>query len=286
MTTEQFYNHFLNELKTIYEEREAINISDWVFEEVTHFKKWERRRSLIEINQAHVSQLELYLDEFIQHKPVQYVLGHTWFYKRKFLVDENVLIPRPGTEELVRYIVDDVKKLHPSELQKTPGILDIGSGSGCIAISIKKELQKFDVTATDVSERALFVAKKNGEELKADIQYLHADFLDETKWNLFGTYDILVSNPPYIPQKEKAILSKNVTDFEPGIALFVPDIDPFIFYKKIAKFASLHLKPSGKIYVEIHENFANEVVQIFTTFNFDSEVKKDIYGKERMIKAY
>ncbi len=286
MTTEQFYNHFLNKLQTIYEEREAINISDWVFEEVTHFKKWERRRSLIEINQAHVSQLELYLDEFIQHKPVQYVLGHTWFYKRKFLVDENVLIPRPETEELVRYIVDDVKKLHPSELQQTPGILDIGSGSGCIAISIKKELQKFDVTATDVSERALFVAKKNGEELKADIQYLHADFLDETKWNLFGTYDILVSNPPYIPQKEKAILSKNVTDFEPGIALFVPDIDPFIFYKKIAKFASSHLKPSGKIYVEIHENFANEVVQIFTAFNFDSEVKKDIYGKERMIKAY
>lgn len=286
MTTEQFYNHFLNKLQTIYEEREAINISDWVFEEVTHFKKWERRRSLIEINQAHVSQLELYLDEFIQHKPVQYVLGHTWFYKRKFLVDENVLIPRPETEELVRYIVDDVKKLHLSELQQTPGILDIGSGSGCIAISIKKELQKFDVTATDVSERALFVAKKNGEELKADIQYLHADFLDETKWNLFGTYDILVSNPPYIPQKEKAILSKNVTDFEPGIALFVPDIDPFIFYKKIAKFASSHLKPSGKIYVEIHENFANEVVQIFTAFNFDSEVKKDIYGKERMIKAY
>ncbi len=290
MTTEQLYTHFLKELTCIYEEREALNITDWVFENMTHFKKWERRGSLYKLSNAQLSKLKQYLDELLAYKPVQYVLNEAWFYRMKFFVNEDVLIPRPETEELVSLIVNDVRSSKHEVRGEDPiaiglRILDIGTGSGCIAISLKKELQKCNLTALEVSEEALFIAKKNAHDLEAKIGFVKNNFLDEKTWHQFGKYDVIVSNPPYIPEKEKEILSKNVTEFEPGIALFVPNDDPFIFYKMIAKFAKSHLNSSGKIYVEIHENYAKEVQQIFTGYNFKSEIKKDIYGKERIISV-
>ncbi|MEP7228653.1 MAG: peptide chain release factor N(5)-glutamine methyltransferase [Ginsengibacter sp.] len=286
MTTDQFYNHFLRELTYIYEEREAANITDWVFENVTQLKKWERRGNSKKIDDEQFSKLKRYLDELLTNKPVQYVLNEAWFYKMKFFVNEHVLIPRPETEELVSLVVNDLRNLEYDMQGRELQILDIGTGSGCIAVSIKKELPGNNITAIDISEDALLVAKKNADYLQVKIGFEKNNFLDEILWHRPGKYDVIVSNPPYIPKEEKKRLAKNVTVFEPGIALFVPDDNPFIFYKKIAKFALSYLNIEGKIYVEIHENYANEVCKIFTENDFEAEIKKDIYGNDRMIKAY
>ncbi len=292
MTTGEAYNGFENQLKTIYEDREAETISDWVFESCTGMKRWERRSNQHnEIKNSEYQQLQKYLQELLKHKPVQYVLNEAWFYKMKFFVNEDVLIPRPETEELVEWIVSEFELQNPNDSKSTylsdrhTNILDIGSGSGCIAISLKRELPGAHVVAIDVSEKAMKVSKKNADELEASIDFLQIDFLDENKWKSLTECDIIVSNPPYIPIKEKEGLGKNVTDFEPELALFVEDKDPFIFYKKIAKFSKTHLKKRGKIYVEINETSAQEIKQVFEKEGFNAVIKKDIYRKERMIKA-
>ena len=285
MTTASIYNHFKNQLKAVYDDREAENISDWIFENVTGLKRWERRGNRNkELNETDSEKLKKYLDELLKHKPVQYVLNEAWFYKRKFYVNENVLIPRPETEELVEWIVKDEKNNAGGNSKQT-NIIDIGTGSGCIPVSLKKELPEANVTAIDVSEKALVVSKKNAAELNAAINFFQTDFLKENEWEALPQFDIIVSNPPYIPINEKEILAKNVIDFEPEIALFVENNDPFIFYKAIAKFAKCHLKEKGRIYVEVHEEYAKQVKIIFENAGLISEIKKDIYGKERMVKA-
>lgn len=286
MTTIQAYNDFAKELKTIYNDREAENITDWIFWNVTGLKKWEIRNNASEPEYPVSGKLEKYLKQLLQHKPVQYVLNEAWFYKRKFFVNENVLIPRPETEELVEWVITDLRSTKP-EVRSNNNfkIIDIGTGSGCIPVSIKKELPGITVAAIDISEKALQVAKKNSEELNAEVNFSQTDFLNEKEWNLLENYDIIVSNPPYIPLSEKDILSKNVTEFEPGIALFVENNNPFIFYERLSVFACSHLNPNGKIYVEVHEEYANEVKNIFQKKGFSAILKKDIYGKERMIKA-
>ncbi|HEY5391839.1 MAG TPA: peptide chain release factor N(5)-glutamine methyltransferase [Hanamia sp.] len=273
---------FTQKLKMIYEDREAENISDWVFEKVTGLKKWERRENQyqqLEENQS--NQIEIYLEELLQHKPVQYVLNEAWFYKMKFFVDENVLIPRPETEELVEWVISDFKNQKDS---KPTNILDIGSGSGCISIALKNELTGINVTAIDVSKKAVAVAEQNAQRLKVNIHFLQINFLNENEWRSLPIYDSIISNPPYIPMIEKEMLSKNVTEFEPDVALFVENNDPTIFYKKIAAFAKDHLKKDGKIYVETHEEYAKEVKAVFEDAGYLAEIKKDIYGKERMVK--
>ncbi|MEP6951346.1 MAG: peptide chain release factor N(5)-glutamine methyltransferase [Ginsengibacter sp.] len=284
MTTEQAYNDFLDKLEQIYERSEAANIADWIFENVTGLKKLERRVHKNELNEQAGKQIENYMYELLQHKPVQYVLHEAWFYKMKFFVNEHVLIPRPETEELVSWVVDNVRSAMCDVQCNEHQLLDIGTGSGCIAISLKKELPHSHITAIDVSREALTVAKRNADVLQAQIDFLKINFLDESLWDSLTTYDVIVSNPPYIPGVEKEKLAKNVTGFEPGIALFVPDNSPFIFYEKIAKFAQLHLKPGGNIFVEMHEDYSREVAQIFIGNNFKTAIKEDIYGKKRMIK--
>lgn len=284
MTISQAYFDFTEKLKTIYEDREAENISDWVFENVTGLKKWERRENKKnELNENHLKKIKEYLDELLKHKPVQYVLNEAWFYKMKFFVNEDVLIPRPETEELIEWIVSDLKK----EKDSKPGnIIDIGTGSGCIPVALKKELPDSKITAIDVSEKALIVAARNANALGALIEFFQIDFLNENEWQKLSQYNIVVSNPPYIPLREKELLATNVTAYEPGVALFVENNDPFIFYKKIAQFSKTHLNPEGKIYVEVHEEYARQVKVIFENAGLISEIKKDIFGKERMIKAY
>jgi release factor glutamine methyltransferase len=283
MTIGESYFDFTEKLKTIYEDREAENISDWVFESATGLKNWKRRENKNQpLNEEVENTIEKYLQELLLHKPVQYVLNEAWFYKMKFFVDENVLIPRPETEELIEWMVNDFKKEKDS---KPTNIIDIGTGSGCIPIAIKKELPDSNITAIDVSEKALLVAKKNAENLQVTIHFLAIDFLNENVWGPLHIYNTIISNPPYIPIGEKEILSKNVSDFEPGIALFVANNDPSIFYKKIVQFSQTHLKENGKIYMEVHEEYAKEVKAIFEQAEFISEIKKDIYGKERMVRA-
>lgn len=282
MTISQAYNDFKNALEKIYPTREAETITQWIFENVTRLKKWEIKNSKENIPDAHYQTLLQYVEQLMLHTPVQYVLHEAWFYKRKFFVNENVLIPRPETEELVEWIVNDFKNIPTAT---TLQIIDIGTGSGCIPISIKKELPQPQVFAIDVSESALDVAKKNAKDLEADVQFFQMNFLNENEWKPLPAYDCIVSNPPYIPIAEKEILDKNVTNFEPGIALFVEDIRPFIFYEKIALFAQSHLQPTGKIFVEVHEAYAKSIQQIFENTGFKTEIKKDFYGKERMVGA-
>jgi len=285
MTTGEVYIDFIRELKTVYEEREAETISDWVFENVTGMKRWERRANQNkEIKNSEHQQLQKHLTELLQHKPVQYVLNEAWFYKMKFFVNENVLIPRPETEELVEWIVNDI---YSGNLRnsKPINILDIGSGSGCISIALKKELPKANIIAIDISEKALEVAEKNARDLNTTVDFLQIDFLDENKWNTLFQYDIIVCNPPYIPLKEKDGLGRNVVDFEPAVALFVEDDNPFIFYQKIAQFSKKHLNANGRIYLEVHELQAEDIKGILENEGFTATIKKDIYGKDRMVRG-
>jgi release factor glutamine methyltransferase len=283
MTISEAYIDFAEKLKTVYEHREAENISDWIFENVTGLKKWQRRENKKnELTENHFEKIENYLEKLMKHTPVQYVLNEAWFYKMKFFVNENVLIPRPETEELVEWIINDLKN---ADADSEANIIDIGTGSGCIPVALKKELPDSNISAIEVSEKALLVAKKNAAKLNASINFFQINFLNEDAWKPLQAYDTIVSNPPYIPFNEKEILAKNVTDFEPAIALFVENNDPFIFYKKIAEFSKAHLKPKGKIFVEVHEAYANEVKNIFENSGCKSEIKKDIYGKERMVKG-
>ncbi|MDQ2719818.1 MAG: peptide chain release factor N(5)-glutamine methyltransferase [Bacteroidota bacterium] len=283
MTAAMAFIDFKNKLKTIYGDQEAHNITEWVFENTTGLKKWEIRNSRHDLEEIVFDQTKIYLYELLQHKPVQYILHEAWFYKMKFYVDENVLIPRPETEELVEWVIDDIGYMM---LDVRCKIIDIGAGCGCISISLKKNLPASNITAIDISEKVEKVIKINAQELNTEIDFLQVDFLNENTWNKLQQYDIIVSNPPYIPLEEKEILAKNVSDFEPQIALFVPDNDPFIFYNKISKFALSHLNENGKIYVEVHEKYANDVKNIFEASGFISMIKKDIYGKERMIRAF
>ncbi len=280
MTNREQYRIFLQQLQAIYNLNEATIITDWVLASLAGIQRFDVVREPEKLLPDTITvALEVALAGLLQHKPVQYVTREAWFYKMKLKVDEHVLIPRPETEELVKLVLDaakDAEVLNPS-------ILDIGTGSGCIAIAIKKNLFAASVTAIDVSENALAIAKDNSAVQQTEIQFIKIDFLEESQWASMPGYDVIVSNPPYIPLDEKEKMDKNVTGFEPHQALFVPDRSPLLFYEKIAAFASIHLNPKGKIFMEVHENFAKETAALFTKNFSEARIKKDIFGKERMV---
>ena len=239
--------------------------------------------------------LQTKLQQLLHHKPVQYVLNEAWFYKMKLYVNEYVLIPRPETEELAEWIIRDhqvttgfYKNAAASDVLQLAAvnIIDIGTGSGCIAIALKKNILLSTITAIDFSEQAIEVAKINAAGQEAEINFIVTDFLDENCWTRLAQYDIIVSNPPYIPISEKEQLAKNVADHEPHQALFVEDDNPLIFYKKIIGFALSNLSKNGKIYAEVHEDFAKEVHRLFLEHHFSSMIQKDIHGKDRLICAF
>ena len=279
MTIKDLYRNFLVQLQKIYSLSEATAITDWVFEKTASLKRTDiLKNPQKEITVKADNLIQEALQELLLHKPVQYVLGEAWFYNMKLKVNEHVLIPRPETEELVEQLIKDRK----SKLTD-PAILDIGTGSGCIPIAIKKNLPASKVTSIDISEKALALAKENAALHNASISFAQIDFLDESTWPSLPFFDIIISNPPYIPINEKEKLSKNVTDFEPHLALFVPNHSPLVFYQKIAAFGREHLLPGGKIYVETHEGHAKETAALFADNYETVMIKKDMYGKERMI---
>ena len=199
----------------------------------------------------------------------------------KLEVNHHVLIPRPETEELVYWILEE-----ESNKQHTGyNILDIGTGSGCIAIAVKKNLPISNVTAIDQSIDALITAKQNATINNTEVNFQQLDFLNEVFWSTLPSFDVIVSNPPYIPVNEEKKLDKNVTLFEPHAALFVPDDSPLLFYEKIAEFAAKHLKPGGKIFAEMHEEYANATSHAFSKQFSNVEIKKDMSRKNRMIKV-
>ena len=281
MTMQEATYFLLNQLRTIYSDGEASQITDWTMENLTGSKKAER---MLYKNAAITNDEELmlqqYTDRLMQHEPVQYVLNEAWFCGLKFYVDNNVLIPRPETEELVEWILEDCKSR-----SSTVKVLDIGSGSGCIPISIKSKIQNAEVWSCDVSQAALQVAQKNATTIGTDINFIQLDFLDSNTWQQLPLFDIIVSNPPYIPEKDKEQMQLNVLKYEPGTALFVPDKDPLVFYKAIAAFGKTHLTKSGSVYVEIHESLSKSTLEIFQSFGYTSELKKDMQQKDRMIKS-
>jgi len=279
MTTKELYRNFLVQLQQMYSLGEATNITGWVFEKMVSLKRSDVIKNPEKIIPPPAEKLILdALQQLLQHKPVQYVLGEAWFYQMKLKVNEHVLIPRPETEELVEQLIKDRR----SKLTD-PAILDIGTGSGCIPVAIKKNLPASIVTAIDISEKALALAKENAGLYNAHISFMQMDFLDDKNWDLLPMYDIIISNPPYIPANEKEKLSRQVSFYEPHLALFVPSRSPLVFYEKIAVFGSLKLRPSGKIYLETHEDHAEAVASLFRKDYETVMVKKDMNGKERMV---
>ena len=279
MTIKEVYFLFISELRTFHKDGEVIAIANIVFE---HFAKLNSAAIVIngkeEINDEAFILLQEALLKLKNHIPVQYITGKAWFYNLNFVVNNAVLIPRSETEELVLEAINFLRNT------KDKRVLDIGTGSGCIPISIKKNVTNADVTSIDVSKSALEVAKRNAALNSVKIDFLELNFLDENNYADLPSYNLIISNPPYIPEKEKDILDKNVTAYEPHLALFVPDNDHLIFYRKIVIFAKNHLQINGRILLEIHEDFADETAALFLAEKYIVEIKKDMQGKERMIK--
>ncbi len=281
MTSKEIYRNFLIELQSVYDLNEATVITDWVFENIANIKKADLIKNPLQLVPSSIAKkLTEKREELVQNKPVQYVMGNTTFYNMQFKVNDKVLIPRPETEEMTNLIITS----HQFEYKQL-NVLDIGTGSGCIAIAVKKHLPSSKVIALDISEGALDIARANAISNKTNIQCTLFDFLDEGRWPELMLFDIIISNPPYIPINEKAKLDKNVVDYEPHNALFVPDNKPLLFYEKIAKFGRDHLNYNGKIYMETHENYAQEVAALFSETYQQVLVKKDLFGKERIVVA-
>ena len=288
MTIQLSYRQLLAQLYEIYDSREAANIADWVIEHVTGQRKIERIvYKDLPVSAQQQQALQSITIELLQHKPVQYVLKEAWFCNMKLYVNENVLIPRPETEELVEWVGEEVSgiRLQVSD-DRNVSVLDIGTGSGCIAITLKKKTRNTDIYAIDISTEALKVAQQNAAQQNLEINYLQCDFLDKSKLEQLPVLDIIVSNPPYIQKSEEQTMAPNVLKYEPYIALFVPDEDALKFYKAIADFAETHLQLEGAIFVEINEALGQHVTNVFKDSGFKNVVlKKDRQGKDRMIKA-
>ena len=276
------YRQLTAQLFEIYDTREAANIADIVIEHVTGQRKIDRIvYKDLPVTKDQQQQLEKITAELLHHRPVQYITGKAWFMNMELIVNESVLIPRPETEELVEWIIKETK-----QNSKDLSIIDIGTGSGCIPIVLKKKIPAATVAAIDISDSALQTAMLNANEQNVAINFLLINFLIKEEWKQLGQYDIIVSNPPYIKQSESVALKDNVMKYEPHLALFVPDENPLLFYAEIAKFAQKHLKHGGSVYVEINEALGTEVVDLFKLNGFTEVIlKKDMQEKDRFVKA-
>lgn len=295
-------------LGDLYPDREYESMARLIAEEVTGLT-WIQ----IQIGKNQVftadqeTRIQGIIDRLKTHEPIQYILGETEFCGLRLKVRPGVLIPRGETEELVEWILQEqgrtgkracgitgIRTCGPTGLR----ILDIGCGSGAIAIALAKNLPDAKVIAADISRQALAITKENAEMNQVNISVFHFDILTPsqtlTLWSPQARkpaspqapFDLIVSNPPYIPEAEKTSMSSHVVDHEPASALFVPDQDPLLFYRAIADFARAYLKPGGKVYVEIHERLGNETKELFYRYFTQVDIKKDIHGKDRMIRAY
>ena len=279
MKITQLHSHFHNELASFYPKTEI----DSFFNLVTEFKLGLTRvdRALqpsFEPSETELHFFEVTLQQLKKEKPIQYILGKTEFYSLPFYVNEAFLIPRPKTEELVEWILDDFQD------KKNIHILDIGTGSGCIAISLAKNSTESKVSALDFSETAILTAKKNAKLNTVSVHFIEQDILKAE--TLPKKYDIIVSNPPYVRNLEKQEINNNVLSYEPHSALFVEDDNALIFYKKIAELAKSHLKPNGKLYFEINQYLGKETIELLEEIGFTkNELRKDIFGNDRMTKS-
>ncbi|MQP25642.1 peptide chain release factor N(5)-glutamine methyltransferase [Flavobacterium sp. LMO8] len=291
MLLKQYKTHFFESLKNIQDEQEIESFFFILTEYLHNSKRVDvALNPNFEISEEEVQKWNDILVDLQQEKPIQYITGEAWFYGLQFEVNENTLIPRPETEELVEWVLNSATTQHPSPIT----ILDIGTGSGCIPISLKANLPQANVSAIDVSEQAIEVAKRNAVSNKVDINFIQANILEVEDLSQLpspiihhpSSYNIIVSNPPYVRNLEKQEIKKNVLDYEPHLALFVEDTDAWLFYRKIAQLALKNLSPNGLLFFEINQYLGKETVELLENLGFKNiELKKDIYGNDRMIKC-
>ncbi len=272
------YPYFQEKLENLYSTSEIKHLTNLALEFVLNLS----RTDLLLAQDQAVSESELLrfreiVNELQKGKPIQYILGEAEFCGLNIQVNEHVLIPRPETEELVERI--------RKEVELADNILDVGTGSGCIPLALKSYFPDAKVSGVDVSELALEVARKNSETLGLDVLFLKEDILNP-KMEFEQTFDLIVSNPPYVLESDKKEMEQNVLEYEPHLALFVEDSDPLLFYRTILSFSEKNLKNGGRLYFEIHEEYAIQIKQLFLESGFSSaEIHQDFYGKERIVKG-
>jgi release factor glutamine methyltransferase len=279
MKIKEYKSRFTQSLSPIYESGEIESFFFLILEQEHQLKRVDLALNPnLEFTENELQKWDAYLQALQKQKPIQYLLGKTQFFGLEFFVNEHTLIPRPETEELVSWIIND------NQHQQSLNILDIGTGSGCIAISLDKNL-KAETFAFDVSYDALQVAQKNADHNQAFVHLVEFDILNDV-WE-GDPFDIIVSNPPYVRELEKEEIKPNVLEYEPHLALFVSDENPLLFYEKIADFAKEHLSENGKLYFEINQYLGKETSEMLKNKGFKKVIlKKDIYGNDRMILAY
>ena len=288
-TLREIQKHFFHSLSPQFDKEEIENYFSY---SCTYLLGYSRSDAILKIDQRiHYTRVKKFYSvvaELKTNKPIQYIFGRTEVYGLPFFVNKHVLIPRQETEELVRWIIDKYKLQDKKYKKNKLKILDIGTGSGLIAISLKKNISFSNVTAIDVSENALIVAEQNARCNKVKIDYIKANIIKSNFSKKFpiNYFDVIVSNPPYVLQSEKKLMHKNVLDYEPHLALFVEDNNPLLFYDAIANFALQYLAKDGNLFFEINESLGNDVAQLLANKGFQNvEVKKDLNGKDRMIRA-
>ncbi|WP_186452558.1 peptide chain release factor N(5)-glutamine methyltransferase [Chitinophaga polysaccharea] len=281
MTIQTAFTYITGAISELYDEREAASIAHIIMEHLTGMSKLDRivhKTKILSPDQK--QRLKTAIEALQRQEPVQYITGTGWFYGMELLVNKNVLIPRPETEELVEWIVQDAAHRHRLHL------LDVGTGSGCIPLALKKSLPDAQVSAVDVSEGALEVARSNASRLHLDVNFLLMDALNPAQVSTLPSFDLIVSNPPYITQSEQQSMQERVWGYEPSIALFVPDSDALLFYRHISMMAQQKLLPGGALYFEINEALGKEVVALMEELGFkEVTLKQDMFGKDRMVKG-
>lgn len=272
----QAYQQLVAALEKCYDSGEAKSIARIVFEDAFGIHNFSRQEAL---SPAQASQLREITARLLAHEPVQYILGIADFYGLKFKVDARVLIPRQETEELAHWMLETLER-------KVLTVLDIGTGSGCIPVTLKQQRPEWDVWAVDISQDALELAAENARMNGVELHLRQTDILDETLWAALGQFDAIASNPPYIPTREAALMPEHVKRFEPPLALFVDNEDPLVFYRAITRFAQMHLKPGSWLFFETNEFNAGEVAEWLRNQRFkEVELKRDLSGKERMVRG-
>ncbi len=279
MTYQDYKIYFKKEISANYTEAESSILFEIFLEHLTDLNKIELRKVMTqEIEKTHSVELQNIIEQLKTGKPYQQILGETEFYGLKFFVDEHVLIPRPETEELLELAIG--KMQDPRFKIQDWKILDIGTGSGIIPIVLKKQFPNAEISAIDLSEKALKTAQRNADFHEVEINFIHQDYLNQ---NLTEIYDVIISNPPYIGIEEEDEIADSVKEFEPKMALFSPTSNALIFYEKIAEDCKNHLAENGLIFLEINQKLGKETLELFTDVLKDAELIKDLSGNERIV---
>jgi release factor glutamine methyltransferase len=307
MLLKEFRNHFNNQLSTVFPQTEIDSFFFLLIEKELDLKRIDvALNNQLPIPEEKFKHLYNSLSRLKSQEPIQYILGETEFFGLPFIVNKQTLIPRPETEELVQWVISEVKKLQSYKVA-TFSILDIGTGTGCIPISLAKYLPNATITAIDISSEALKIATQNAEINSVEIDFIEQDILNIESLNIIANkmkqsqnnneitlsqtprnhikFNVIISNPPYVRELEKIEIQPNVLENEPHLALFVEDKNPLIFYKKIAELAKNHLKEDGVLFFEINQYLAKETIEMLTEKGFKTELKKDIFGNDRMTKS-